>query len=106
MSVELTNLDLIQKQAMNDLIIEKFEIIRKKNFLIYDLYYSLNRENSIMSCNLGIFASVCLASRLHQHEDVFALINTAVALFALFPSFRKHCKVRILINYVLSFYEK
>ncbi|XP_076056763.1 phosphatidylinositol glycan anchor biosynthesis class C [Oratosquilla oratoria] len=46
--------------------------------------------NPTIAHNLGMFAAVCLASRLHQDKDVFTLITVAVALFALYPGFRSH----------------
>ncbi|XP_068247215.1 phosphatidylinositol N-acetylglucosaminyltransferase subunit C-like [Palaemon carinicauda] len=49
--------------------------------------------NPTVSHNLGVFASVCLASRLGKDQDVFALITVAVMLFALFPVFRRYCRV-------------
>ena len=49
-----------------------------------------------MSSNLGLFASVCLASRLPDHTDVFALMLLSVVLFTLVPSFRKYCQVILI----------
>lgn len=51
--------------------------------------------NPTVSHNLGVFASVCLASRLGSDRDVFALMTLAVALFALFPGFRKYCRTKL-----------
>lgn len=51
--------------------------------------------NPTVSHNVGVFASVCLASRLDSDLDVFTLITVAVALFALFPSFRRYCSVSV-----------
>ncbi|KAG0728446.1 Phosphatidylinositol N-acetylglucosaminyltransferase subunit C [Chionoecetes opilio] len=45
--------------------------------------------NPTVSHNVGLFASVCLASRLESDLDVFTLLTVAVALFTLFPSFRR-----------------
>ncbi|KAL7645354.1 UNVERIFIED_CONTAM: hypothetical protein RMT77_003740 [Armadillidium vulgare] len=45
-----------------------------------------------MSHNLGLFAAVCLASRLSNNLDVFALVIVAIGLFSLFPNFRFHCQ--------------
>lgn len=51
-----------------------------------------------MSHNLGLFAAVCLASRLNKDLDVFALVIVAVGLFNLLPSFRFYCQVRKRAN--------
>lgn len=46
--------------------------------------------NPTVSHNVGLFASVCLASRLENDLDVFTLMTVAVTLFTLFPSFRRY----------------
>lgn len=46
--------------------------------------------NPTVSHNVGLFASVCLASRLENDLDVFTLMTVAVALFTLLPSFRRY----------------
>ncbi|MPC09469.1 Phosphatidylinositol N-acetylglucosaminyltransferase subunit C [Portunus trituberculatus] len=46
--------------------------------------------NPTVSHNVGLFASVCLASRLESDLDVFTLMTVAVTLFTLFPSFRRY----------------
>lgn len=51
--------------------------------------------NPTVSHNVGVFASVCLASRLDSGLDVFTLMTVAVALFALFPSFRRYYRVHL-----------
>ncbi|CAL4103297.1 unnamed protein product, partial [Meganyctiphanes norvegica] len=58
--------------------------------------------NPSISHNLGVFASVCLASRLNTDLQVFSLITVAVALFALFPGFRNYCKHEV--NHVFGLY--
>ncbi|KAK8391211.1 hypothetical protein O3P69_017106 [Scylla paramamosain] len=46
--------------------------------------------NPTVSHNVGLFASVCLASRLESDLDVFTLMTVAVTFFTLFPSFRRY----------------
>lgn len=59
--------------------------------------------NPTVSHNLGVFASVCLASRLGKDQDVFTLITVAVSLFALFPVFRRYCRVQLSMALDLVF---
>lgn len=57
------------------------------------IFYALCSVNPTVSHNVGLFASICLASRLESDLDVFTLMIVAVALFTLLPSFRRHHQV-------------
>jgi phosphatidylinositol glycan class C protein len=50
------------------------------------------RMDAPVSLNAAIFASVLLGSRLSNSMEVFALLCTAVQVFALFPVVRHHVK--------------
>nr|XP_045625359.1 phosphatidylinositol N-acetylglucosaminyltransferase subunit C-like [Procambarus clarkii]XP_045625360.1 phosphatidylinositol N-acetylglucosaminyltransferase subunit C-like [Procambarus clarkii] len=60
--------------------------------IVHDYGTAVAIVNPTVSHNVGVFASVCLASRLDNDRDVFTLMTVAVALFALFPSFRRYCR--------------
>ncbi|CAL1536721.1 unnamed protein product, partial [Lymnaea stagnalis] len=47
-----------------------------------------------LSLNAAIFASVCLASRLHTTWHAFTTVTTSFELFALWPHLRKNLKMR------------
>lgn len=72
-----------------------------------------HRVNPTVSHNVGLFASVCLASRLESDLDVFTLMTVAVTLFTLFPSFRRYlqvttlciiCMITLINIYIYNFY--
>ncbi|KAG7154892.1 phosphatidylinositol N-acetylglucosaminyltransferase subunit C-like [Homarus americanus] len=63
--------------------------------VVHDYGTTVAIVNPTVSHNVGVFASVCLASRLDSDLDVFTLMTVAVALFALFPSFRRYCRVQL-----------
>ena len=46
-------------------------------------------RDSALSLNAGLFAAVCLASRLPTAFDGFALLSTSVEAFALLPAVRR-----------------
>lgn len=62
---------------------------------------------SALSLNAGLFAAVCLASRLPTAHDGFALLSTSVEVFALLPALRKRLlafstKISIISTLVIS----
>jgi len=64
-------------------------------------------QMSALSLNAGLFASVCLASRLPTAFDGFALLSTSVEVFALLPALRKRLlafstKANIVVTLVIS----
>ncbi|XP_071520589.1 phosphatidylinositol N-acetylglucosaminyltransferase subunit C [Panulirus ornatus] len=63
--------------------------------IVHDYGTTVAIVNPTVSHNVGVFASVCLASRLDSDLDVFTLITVAVALFALFPSLRRYCSMHL-----------
>ena len=52
------------------------------------------RVSSSISLNAAVFGAVCLSSRLSSTMHVFALMLSAVWLFAVFPTIRGKLKVR------------
>lgn len=48
--------------------------------------------SDVLSLNSGLFAAVCLASRLEHYMTTFALVMTSVLLFALYPALRRRMK--------------
>ncbi|KAK3858741.1 hypothetical protein Pcinc_035097 [Petrolisthes cinctipes] len=60
--------------------------------VVHDYGTQVAIVNPTVSHNVGLFASVCLASRLDSDLDVFTLMTVAVALFALLPTFRRRCR--------------
>ncbi|RUS78893.1 hypothetical protein EGW08_013336 [Elysia chlorotica] len=64
------------------------------NFLFYNYNYS--EEGHVpgpLSLNAGVFASVCLASRLHTAWHAFTTVTVSFQLFALGPSLRRNLKL-------------
>ncbi|XP_059149253.1 phosphatidylinositol N-acetylglucosaminyltransferase subunit C-like [Physella acuta] len=61
------------------------------------LFYNYNCNNhsvpGALSLNAAIFASVCLASRLHTTWHAFTTVTTSFQLFALWPVLRQNIKV-------------
>lgn len=49
--------------------------------------------SGVLSLNAGLFASICLASRLHSALHSFATVTFAVELFALWPALRRNLRV-------------
>ena len=71
--------------------------------------YLILRVSEALSLNAGIFASVCLASRLHTSWHSFAMVTASLVIFGLWPMLRQQlkvcsyyiCTVYILIQYFL-----
>lgn len=64
------------------------------NFLFYNYNYS--EESHVpgpLSLNAAVFASVCLASRLHTAWHAFTTVTVSFQLFALGPLLRKNLKL-------------
>jgi len=53
----------------------------------------ISRVSGVLSLNAGLFASVCLASRLHTALHSFATVTFAVEMFALWPALRRNLRV-------------
>lgn len=56
----------------------------------------LCRASSSISLNAAVFGAVCLSSLLPSPLHVFALMLTAVAMFAVLPNARMALKVGVL----------
>ncbi|KAK3732163.1 hypothetical protein RRG08_026545 [Elysia crispata] len=64
------------------------------NFLFYNYNYSEGSHiPGPLSLNAALFASVCLASRLHNAWHAFTTVTVSFQLFALGPSLRKNLMV-------------
>ena len=59
-------------------------------------FLSINRVSGVLSLNTGLFASVCLASRLHSSWHSFALVTFAIQVFALWPALRRNLRVSLV----------
>ena len=59
------------------------------------------RVSSSISLNAAVFGAVCLSSRLTSTMHVFALMLSAVWLFAVFPTIRGKIKVRKVLLVVM-----
>ncbi|CAD5116890.1 DgyrCDS5734 [Dimorphilus gyrociliatus] len=62
------------------------------NILFHDYGANAAMVSDSLSFNAGIFASVCLASRLETTWHAFATVTLAIELFALWPVLRRKLK--------------
>ena len=61
--------------------------------LCVNIYVLTFRVSGVLSLNTGLFASVCMASRLHTAWHSFALVTFAIQVFALWPALRRNLRV-------------
>ncbi|XP_064616755.1 phosphatidylinositol N-acetylglucosaminyltransferase subunit C-like isoform X1 [Liolophura sinensis] len=62
------------------------------NLLCHDYGANSAMVSWSVSLNAGLFASVCLASRLHSSTYAFSLVTFSLELFALWPLLRRKLK--------------
>ncbi|XP_013382168.1 phosphatidylinositol N-acetylglucosaminyltransferase subunit C [Lingula anatina] len=65
------------------------------NLLFHDYGADAAVVSGALSLNAAIFASVCLASRLHTTWHAFTTVTLAVEVFALWPVLRRKLKVKV-----------
>ncbi|KAH3800447.1 phosphatidylinositol N-acetylglucosaminyltransferase subunit C-like [Dreissena polymorpha] len=71
------------------------------NLLFHDYGTSAPMVSGVLSLNAGLFASVCLASRLQTTLHSFATVTFAVELFALWPALRRNLRQAVSCCHVL-----
>ncbi|KAL5018763.1 hypothetical protein ScPMuIL_004485 [Solemya velum] len=62
------------------------------NLLFHDYGANAAMVSGAISLNAGIFASVCLASRLHTALHALATVTVALQVFGLWPDLRRNLK--------------
>lgn len=74
--------------------------------LIHLIFHDYGLRSSFvshpLSLNAGLFAAVCLASRLPTSFDAFVLLSASVLTFVLFPIFRRTQIIGLVPNVVSS----
>ncbi|CAH1786540.1 unnamed protein product [Owenia fusiformis] len=70
------------------------------NVIFHDYSATAPVVSGALSLNAAIFASVCLASRLHTTWHAFATVSFAVEIFALWPEFRRKLKKNVQYSQV------
>ncbi|BFZ06030.1 hypothetical protein BsWGS_09069 [Bradybaena similaris] len=75
-----------------DTIYAMTTIMLLANLLFYHYQSSEESVPGALSLNAAVFASVCLASRLHTPWHAFTTVTTSFELFALWPLFRRNLK--------------
>ncbi|XP_060593684.1 phosphatidylinositol N-acetylglucosaminyltransferase subunit C-like [Ruditapes philippinarum] len=70
------------------------------NLCFHDYGADAEMVSGVLSLNAGLFASVCLASRLHTSHHSFATVTFAVELFALWPALRRNLRQAIPASHV------
>ncbi|XP_052788271.1 phosphatidylinositol N-acetylglucosaminyltransferase subunit C-like [Mya arenaria] len=70
------------------------------NLLCHDYGADAQMVSGVLSLNAGLFASVCLASRLHTTLHAFATVTFAVEIFALWPALRRNLRQSIQSSHI------
>ncbi|XP_069119383.1 phosphatidylinositol N-acetylglucosaminyltransferase subunit C-like [Argopecten irradians] len=78
-----------------DTIYAMTTVMLMANLVFHDYGASAAMVSEALSLNAGIFASVCLASRLHTTWHAFATVTLSLLVFGLWPMLRKQMKKAI-----------
>ncbi|KAL4219595.1 hypothetical protein ACF0H5_022168 [Mactra antiquata] len=70
------------------------------NLCFHDYGADAEMVSGVLSLNSGLFASVCLASRLHTTQHSFVAVTFAVQIFALWPALRRNIRQAIPSSHV------
>ena len=62
--------------------------------ILVDIFF---RVSEALSLNAGLFASVCLASRLHTTWHSFSTVTFSIEIFGLWPMLRRNLRVNMML---------
>lgn len=82
----------LTETVSTDTIYAMTTVMLLANLLFHDYGANAAMVSEALSLNAGIFASVCLASRLHTSWHAFAAVTFSLQIFGLFPAFRRKLK--------------
>lgn len=90
-----------------DTIYAMTTIMLLANLCFHDYGTDAQMASGVLSLNTSLFASVCLASRLHSTQHAFATVTFAVGVFSLWPALRRNIQqlypfLHDILTFVLS----